>query len=599
MAREQPRLAAILACDVVGYSRLMGRDESGTVARLRAIRKQGLVPLVARRGGRIVKLTGDGALIEFPSAVDALSAAIEMQQYMEGEARGLTEDRAIRFRIGLHLGDLIVEDEDLFGDGVNVAARLEAEAPPGGILISRTLHEAVDGRIKAQFADLGALLLKNIERPVQTFSVTWSADDWQPEEEAVHAVTDDRVPTAAAPPLALPDKPSIAVLPFQNMSGDPEQEYFGDGIAEDIITALSRQRDFFVIARNSSFSYKGTSPDIRQVGRDLGVRYVLEGSVRKAGDRLRVTGQLIDATTGNHLWAERYDRPASDIFAVQDEITESVVASIEPQLVLAEGGRSHRSSQTDLDAWSLVARAFAHKVLFSEAEARRAVGLLERAIEIDPGFGRAHAELAQMRALIAYNYPGDDRAKIMELAAMTARKAVSLDPENPVAHFALGLVATLSRRTEDAIASLSKAVDLNPNFAFALGRLGSNLAYAGRPEEGLKCTLRALRISPRDPQRHFLFQFHALVLFVARKYRESAEWSQKALQERPDFPGALRTRVAALALAGDLDLAASGCAELRRTQPGLTLDWLDRSADMTDEPRNRVLEGLRLAGFPE
>src|SRR5436190_5508694 len=303
----------------------MGRDESGTLARLREHRKQRFEPTLVRHGGRLVKLTGDGVLAEFPSAVDALGAAIEFQQAMAEANHGHTEDVAIVFRVGLHLGDLIVDGADLYGDGVNVAARLEAEALPGSIVISRTVHEAVVGRLKATFTDLGSLALKNIERPVQAFGVKWDAADWK-----------IAAPAAASPvassqaddvPLTLPDKPSIAVLPFQNMSSHPEQEYFADGISEDVITALSRSRDFLVTARNSTFTYKGTSPDIRQVGRDLGVRYVLEGSVRKSGDRLRITAQLIDATSGNHVWAERYDRPTADIFAAQDEITESVVAS--------------------------------------------------------------------------------------------------------------------------------------------------------------------------------------------------------------------------------------------------------------------------------
>ncbi len=308
MAREQRRLAAILAADVVGYSRLMGRDESGTVARLRAIRKQQLVPLLAKRGGRIVKLTGDGVLVEFSSAVDALAAAIELQQALGEEARSESQDRAILFRMGLHLGDLIVEDDDLFGDGVNVAARLEAEAPPGVILISRTVHEAVTGRMKAGFEDLGSLLLKNIERPVQAFSVTWEGADWPWPDEAVPAEGAPS-PSPLAGSLALPDKPSIAVLPFDNMSRDPEQEHFADGVVESITAALSRIRSFFVIARNSAFAYKGRPTNVREIGRELGVAYVLEGSVQRVGARVRITAQLIE-TSGRRISAPTTTRCA-------------------------------------------------------------------------------------------------------------------------------------------------------------------------------------------------------------------------------------------------------------------------------------------------
>ena len=370
MAREQRKLAAIVAADVVGYSRLMGRDESGTLARLRKNRSEHFDPVLTKYGGRLVKLTGDGALIEFASAVDALSAAIEFQQAMAEVNHDQPADAALVFRMGLHLGDLIVDGDDLYGDGVNIAARLEAEAPAGGIVISRTVHEAVAGRVKATFDDLGTLALKNIDRPIQAYAVRWQAADWPIATLSGPAAVS---PTAAETPLPLPDKPSIAVLPFQNMSGDPEQEYFADGLTEEITTALSRSRDFFVIARNSSFSYKGKSPDIRQVGRELGVRYVLEGSVRKAGDRLRITAQLIHTATGNHHWAERYDCKATDIFAIQDEITESVVASIEPQVRLAEGGLANHKTPTDLNAWGYVARAYVHQAMRSRDEVQTAL----------------------------------------------------------------------------------------------------------------------------------------------------------------------------------------------------------------------------------
>jgi adenylate cyclase len=326
---EQRRLAALVAVDVVGYSRLMGRDEAGTVARLRQVRAERLEPILARRGGRIVKLTGDGALIEFASAVEALSAAIEFQQAMaEGEAERPEAERIV-FRLGVHLGDVIVDGDDLYGDGVNVAARLEAKAPAGGIMISGDMYNVAAPRVAATFEDLGRLALKNIERPVQAYAVHWGANDWPVTAPSAVVETVLSAPSTERL-LPLPDKPSIAVLPFQNMSGDPEQEYFADGIVEDIITALSRFKSLFVIARNSSFTYKGKAVDVMQVGRELGVRYVLEGSVRKAGKRLRLTGQLIDSGTGSHLWAERFDGALEDVFDLQDRITTSVVGAIMP-----------------------------------------------------------------------------------------------------------------------------------------------------------------------------------------------------------------------------------------------------------------------------
>src|SRR5262245_38039578 len=384
LAREQRKLAAIVAADVVGYSRLMGRDESGTLARLRKNRSERLDPVLAKYGGRLVKLTGDGALVEFASAVDALSAAIEFQQAM-AEANGEhPADIALMFRIGLHLGDLIVEGDDLYGDGVNIAARLEAEAPPGGIIVSRAVREAVDGRLNAKLHALGELLLKNIERPVRAVRVEWNAADWQVAvTPASHAGPD-------GPPLTLPDKPSIAVLPFQNMSGDAEQEYFADGMVEEIITALSHIRWLFVIARNSSFTYKGQAVDVKQVGRELGVRYVLEGSVRKASGRVRITAQLIDAQTGTHLWADRFDGALEDVFDLQDKVASSVAGVIEPALQAAETARSADRPTKDLTAYDLYLRAYA-MVLSSATQIPDALRLMEQAIARDPRYGPALA----------------------------------------------------------------------------------------------------------------------------------------------------------------------------------------------------------------
>ena len=399
LAREQRRLAAIIAADVVGYSRLMGRDESGTLARLRDHRKQRFEPTLARHGGRLVKLTGDGALAEFPSAVDALGAAIEFQQAMAEANRDQPEDTAIVFRIGLHLGDLIVEGDDLYGDGVNVAARLEAEAPAGGIVISRDVHSAVVGRLKATFDDLGSLALKNIERPVQAFGVRWEPADWKVSAPAPVA-SPVAAPATPDAPLALPDKPSIAVLPFQNMSGDPEQEYFADGMVEDIITALSCFKSLFVIARNSSFTYKGRATDVKQVGRELGVRYVLEGSVRKAGGKVRITGQLIDSETGEHLWADRFDGSLQDVFELQDQVTTSVVGAIAPTLDQLEIERARRKPVENLNAHDCFLRGMARMHEATRQSYEEALRLFYRAIDLDGDFATPYGTVARCYAYL-------------------------------------------------------------------------------------------------------------------------------------------------------------------------------------------------------
>src|SRR5262245_18881103 len=426
LAREQRKLAAIVAADVVGYSRLMGRDESGTLARLRKNRSEHLDPVLKKYGGRLVKLTGDGALVEFASAVDALGAAIEFQQAMAAANRGQPAETALVFRMGLHVGDLIVDGDDLYGDGVNIAARLEAEAPPGGIIVSRAVREAVDGRLRAKLHALGELNLKNIERPIRAFRVEWDEADWQATatSSASHSEPD-------APILALPDKPSIAVLPFLNMSGDPEQEYFTDGVTEDIITELSRFHSLFVIARNSSFSYKGKSPDVRQVGRDLGVRYVLEGSIRKSSNRIRLTGQLIDTFTGTHIWAERYDRVLEDIFAVQEEITTAIVGAIALQIEVTERAKATRRRPTSLSAYELALRAWAHHLEGRDKTDRtlieQAIAEARQALAIDPGCVRALHVLARAHGTALFLRLAGDRTRAIEEAHWAASRAVELD----------------------------------------------------------------------------------------------------------------------------------------------------------------------------
>ena len=377
--RVERRLAAILSADVAGYSRLMGADEEGTLERLKALHRELVDPKIGEHHGRIVKTMGDGLLVEFPSVVEAVSCALAVQRAIVERNVATSEEKRIAFRIGVNLGDIIVEDGDIHGDGVNIAARLEGIAELGGICISEDAFRQVRGKVDAEFADLGEQNLRNITRPIRVY----------------RALLNQR-PAAPASTLPLPDKPSIAVLPFQNISGDPEQEYFADGMVEEIITALSKVRWFFVIARNSSFTYKGRTVDVKQVGRELGVHYVLEGSVRRAGNRLRITAQLVEAAAGTHVWAERYDRELADIFVLQDEITERVVAAIEPELYAAEHFRSQRKPPENLDAWECVIRALSHVGEVTRAGMAEAEALCRRAVAIAPAYGQAHCMLARV-----------------------------------------------------------------------------------------------------------------------------------------------------------------------------------------------------------
>ena len=599
MAREQRRLAAIVAADVVGYSRLIGRDESGTVARLREHRQQRLEPVLARHGGRLVKLTGDGVLVESPSAVDALSGAIEFQQVMAEANEDQPEDIRIVFRIGLHLGDLIVDGDDLYGDGVNVAARLEAEAPAGGIVISRTVHEAVAGRLKASFDDLGSLALKNIERPVHALGVKWNPGDWK--VSAPSAIT----PIFAAPPtidvpLALPDGPSIAVLPFQNMSGDAEQEYFADGMVEDIITALSRFKSLFVIARNSSFSYKGKSPDIRQVGRELGVRYVLEGSVRKAGSRLRITGQLIDAATRAHLWADRFDGALDDFFDLQDQVTEKVVAALAPRLEQAEIHRATRKTAGNLGAYDCYLRSLACLQSISKERVEEAMALLRQAIAIDPELASAYGLLlycyANRRGFGLVQNPDEENAEVARLVRIASR----IGQEDAVALSNTGwAVAYVLRDLPHAQSLVDQAVALNPNLASAWGYSGWINLWSGNPSLAVELLNRGMR---HDPLRsHSMWSAMAHAQFFLDKYDEAMAWAERGLRENPDSHPYLRVSAASAAFAGMMEAARKVGIRLVAIDPEIRVSRLGAYLGPYRKPEflEKYAEGLRRAGLPE
>jgi TolB-like protein/Tfp pilus assembly protein PilF len=578
MTGPSRRLAAILAADVAGYSRLMGADEEGTLARLKAHRRELIDPRIAEHRGRIVKTTGDGLLVEFGSVVDAVRCAAEIQRAMTARESDEAKDGRIQFRIGVNLGDVIVDGDDIHGDGVNVAARLESIADPGSICLSAAAWEQVRGKIALAADDIGEQRLKNIDRAVGVYRIAPQA-------------------SVERPALPLPDKPSIAVLPFQNMSGDPGQEYFSDGISEDIITALSRLRGFFVIARNPSFTYKGRSVDAKQIGRELGIRYLVEGSVRKSGNRVRITTQLSDTTNAAQIWAERYDRDLADIFSVQDEIAESVVASIEPELYAAENLRSRRKAPANLDAWDLVMRAMSHLGRYTADDFHAAQVFLEQAVERDPRYARAHALLGWTKARLVWSGWGGDPGANYPAALDLAKKALALDSDDPWTHLVLGWVQVVMRRPADAVAALSKAVELNPNFAYGHACFGWTLAAAGRSDDAIRHIDRALRISPRDTHMHVFVAFYAIALMSAGRYREAADWLRRAVQDRPGAAVSYRALVANAALAGDIEGARSALAELQRLHPGISLAWLEANVPYEEPLRGRYVEGFRLAGL--
>jgi adenylate cyclase len=600
VAREQRKLAAIIAADVVGYARLMGRDESGTLARLRENRSERLDPVLAMYGGRLVELTGDGALIEFASAVDALSAAIEFQQAMVEANRNQPADTALMFRIGLHLGDLIVDGDDLYGDGVNVAARLEGEAPAGSILISRNVHDAVAGRVAATYEDLGGLSLKNIERPVGAFRVHWEASAWR--KLAAAEVTAPAAAASLPTPLPLPDKPSIAVLPFQNMSGDPEQEFFADGITEDVITDLSRFHSLFVIARNSSFAYKGKSPDIRQVGRELGVRYVLEGSIRKASNRIRVTGQLIDTLTGNHIWAERYDRVLADIFAVQEEVTQAIVAAIAPQIESTEQSKAARRRPDDLSAYEMALLARAHAWQGHDTGDR---ALLEQAIReatealaIDPRSVLAQQTIAYARGILLLVW-AEDREPALREAMVAAARSIELDSTDALGYGLRGLCVLQGFQVDrypEALADARRAHEMNPNDVFVLWCLAWLEAAAGEHERAIEHGHQILRLHPRDSRSHDTSHMLGFASFGAKQYAEGVGWELRALNDKPGMIPPLAVLASCYVGTNEIAKARAALTEGQKRAPEFFKSRLEgNSFHARPEDRKRATTFLRIA----
>jgi len=577
------KLAAILAADVAGYSRLMGEDEEGTLDRLRTHRRDLIDPKIAEHRGRIVKTTGDGILIEFSSIVDAVRCAVEVQQGMAELNAAIPDHKRIEFRVGINIGDIIIDGEDIHGDGVNIAARLESIAEPGSIFISESSYQQVRDKLAIRFEDNGEKQLKNIARPVRVYRIVLGA-----------------FPAKQRPLLALPDKPSIAVLPFQNLSGDPEQEYFADGMAEDIITALSKVRWFFVIARNSSFAYKGKVFDVRQVARELGVRYVLEGSVRKASNRLRITTQLVDATTGNHIWAERYDREIADIFALQDEITESVVASIEPQLYAAENLRIQSRPPESLDAWGCVIRALWHLARITQEDNDQARHLLNRAIALSPRYAKAHSLLAWAELNVA-RVGTSDPAIVLPLAERHAGTALASDDTDPWTYFGAAYIEFFQSKYPEAIAAFRRAIELNPNFAMAHGWIGGAFAYDGNPDAALEAVGQAIRMSPQDPFNFYFVYFAAVAHYTAERYAEAVSNARRVLRERANFFPARRLLAACYVGLGQVGQARAAISELLRLQPNSSIkrDAYGYVAFARSSDQERFVAALREAGLPE
>jgi TolB-like protein len=582
--RLERRLTAILAADVAGYSRLMGSDEEGTLAQLKAHRRALVDPKIAEHRGRVVKTSGDGLLVEFASVVDALRCAVEVQRGIAERNAEVPQDKRIEFRVGIHQGDIILDGGDIFGDGVNVAARLESIADPGGICVSARVQEDARGKLEIAFEDIGEQQLKNIERPVRVYRVRLSGAG-----------------PSSRPALSLPDKPSIAVLPFQNMSGDPEQDYFADGIVEDIITALSRFQQLFVIARNSSFTYKGRAVDVKQVGRELGVRYVLEGSVRKAGNRVRITGQLVDALTGAHLWADRFEGGLEDIFDLQDNVTANVVGAIAPKLEQAEIERAKRKPTESLDAYDYFLRGMASLHQWTRESISEALSLFYRAIELDPNFASAYG-MAAWGYVVRKNtgWMTDRKQETAELERL-ATQAARLGKEDAVALYTGGYaLAQVDGQLDASAALLDRSLGLNPNLATAWFLSGWVRIYRGEPEMAIEHMARAMRLNPRDPLLVGMQNGTAAAHFLAGRYDEASSWAEKALREHPKHNPAMRMAAASHALAGRLAEAQEAMARMRRRDPALRVSNLaDHVPFRRPEDLARYEEGLRKAGLPE
>lgn len=589
-ARVERRLSAILAADVAGYSRLMHRNEEATHARLMRVFDRGVEPAITNHGGRIVKNTGDGLLAEFPSAVEAVRAAIRLQSNVR-ELRGEEDlDKPITFRVGINIGDVIVEDHDIFGDGVNIAARLESLAEPGGILISSSAHEQVRGKIEAEFVDLGEHSLKNIDRPVRTYAVAWD-----------NIVPSTICPTPTLRTTAAP-RLSIVVLPFTNIGGDPDQEYFVDGVTESLTTDLSRIAGSIVIARNSAFSYKGRLVDVRQVGRELNVRHILEGSVQRSGNRLRVNAQLIDAETGNHVWAERFDKPVADLFDVQDEIVARLANALTSQLVEVEARLAERSLHPDATDLYFQGWAFANKGITPEYMTK-ARNLFERALALDAKNIEALVGMASIDLGMAANYLVDDGVARLAVAETALNRALSVAPRHARAHMFIGVVYIYTNRAAQGIARCEQALMLDRNLANAHGFIGLGKNFLGRGEETETHIQEALRLSPRDIYTYWWMVFVAGAKLQVNADAEALIWLRRSIEANPNWPLSHFLLAATLTLLGSVEEAKAAAEAGLALDPSFTLRRL-RSLGASTNPvvlasGKRIAGGMLTAGVPE
>jgi adenylate cyclase len=584
--RVQRRLTAILAADVAGYSRLIGDDEEGTLARLKMHRREFLDTKIAEHSGRIVKTTGDGILIEFASAVDAVRCAIAIQRGMTERNADVSQSTRIEFRIGVHIGDIVIEDGDIFGDGVNIAARLEGIADPGAVCISEDAHRQVRGKLDANFEDRGSQKLKNIASPVR-----------------VYVIRPGGVPAGgpgiSRQHLELPDKPSIVVLPFDNISAEPGQDYLADGIVEAITAALSRIRSFFVIARQSAFTYKGRAVNVRDIGKELGVAYVLEGSVQKGGNRLRITAQLVETETGSHVWSSRYDGTMDDIFDLQDRITEQLAGAIQPSIRIAEIERSQRKRPQDLSCYDYTMQAMPHVWALEKEESTKALDLLEKALAIDPNYplalslaGWCHAQRS------VYNFV-EDIAGSQAKARALAERAAELGGDDPIILAVLGAVHTFVRNLGTARILLERALALDPNAAWAWHRLGWVENYSERPREAIGHFERALRLSPLDPMNFNNYVGFGSSYELLGEYDKAVEMYRRGLQERPNARWLYRHLAGALSGAGRIEEANTAVAELLRSYPDFTISKFTQAMVFTFGATDRMAENLRRLGLPE
>ena len=593
MASEpvERRLAAVLAADVAGYSRLMGRDEERTLANLKSFRKTLVDPAIAAHRGRIVKTTGDGMLVEFASAVDAARCAVEVQRSMAAQNADVPQDLRIEFRFGIHVGDIIIDDNDIFGDGVNIAARLEGIAEPGGICISDDAHRQIRGKIDIAFDDIGEQTLKNIVEPMRVWHIRLAG-------EAVPAIRSSPPPIRVQD-LALPDKPSIVVLPFDNMSAEAGQDYLADGIVEAITAALSCIRSFFVIARSSAFTYKGRATNARDIGKELGVAYLLEGSVQKAGTRLRIIVQLIETEGGAHVWSSRFDGAIDDFFDLEDRITEQVAGALQPSIRIAEIERSRRKRPQDLGSYDFTMRAMPHVWALEKAESAKALELLEKALAIDPEYplalslaGWCHAQRS------VYNW-ADDIAGSQASARSLAERAAEMSGDDPVILAVLGAVHTFLRNFGTARVLLDRAVTLDPNAAWAWSRLGWLENYADQPQKAIGNFERALRLSPIDPMNFNNYVGIGSAHEVAQEYDKAAAFYRRALEERPNASWIYRNLASVLSGAGRVDEAKQAFAVMMLTYPDLTVSKFKQAMVFSPAALNRMAENLRKLGLPD